>query len=107
MNMYVSIRATLGEQHDVFKVPQAALQRDATGAFVLVIGSDGKVAQKRISADSMRGDSWIITDGIADGDQVIVSGIQKAKPGSPAKGTPWQANAQADTKPVAPASVKH
>jgi len=83
------------------------VQRDATGAFVLVIGTDGKVVQKRIAADSMRGDSWIITDGLADGDQVVVSGIQKVKPGSPAKGTPWPANAQADTKPVAPASDKH
>ena len=33
--MYVTIKATLGQQHDVFKVPQAALQRDATGPFVL------------------------------------------------------------------------
>jgi membrane fusion protein (multidrug efflux system) len=105
--MYVNVRVSIGERKHAWLINQAAVQRDATGAFVLVIGADGKVIQKRIAADSMRGDSWIITDGLADGDQVIVSGIQKAKPGSPAKGTPWQANAQADAKPVAPASDKH
>ena len=105
--MYVNVRVSVGERKHAWLINQAAVQRDATGAFVLVIGGDGKVVQKRISADSMRGDSWIITDGLADGDQVIVSGIQKAKPGAPAKGTPWQP-AQTGNAPAAQAAAdKH
>ncbi|HEY6893869.1 MAG TPA: efflux RND transporter periplasmic adaptor subunit, partial [Rhodanobacteraceae bacterium] len=92
--MYVTIRATLGQQHDVFEVPQAALQRDATGPYVLVISADGNVARKDVVADSTHDGSWIVTSGVATGDQVIVSGIQRAKPGQPAKGTPWQPPAQ-------------
>jgi membrane fusion protein (multidrug efflux system) len=88
--MYVTIHATLGQQHDVFKVPQAALQRDATGPYVLVVGSDGNVARKAVVADAARNGDWIVTSGVAAGDQVIVSGIQRAKAGQPAKGTPWQ-----------------
>jgi membrane fusion protein (multidrug efflux system) len=88
--MYVTIHATLGQQHDVFKVPQAALQRDATGPYVLVVGSDGNVARKDVVADAARNGDWIVTSGVAAGDQVIVSGIQRAKAGQPAKGTPWQ-----------------
>jgi membrane fusion protein (multidrug efflux system) len=95
--MYVNVRVSVGELKHAYLINQAAVQRDATGAFVLVVGGDGKVAQKRITADSMRGDSWIVTDGLADGDQVIVSGVQKARPGSPAKGTPWQATASTGT----------
>jgi membrane fusion protein (multidrug efflux system) len=94
--MYVTIRATLGQQHDVFKVPQAALQRDATGPFVLVIGNDGNVARKDVVADTARNGDWIVTSGVAAGDQVVVSGVQRAKVGQPAKGTAWQ--------PPAPAS---
>lgn len=94
--MYVTIRATLGQQHDVFKVPQAALQRDATGPFVLVIGSDGNVARKDVVTDAAQDGDWIVTSGVAAGDQVIVSGVQRAKVGQPAKATPWQ--------PPAPAS---
>jgi membrane fusion protein (multidrug efflux system) len=105
--MYVNVRVSIGERKHAWLINQAAVQRDATGAFVLVIGGDSKVVQKRISADSMRGDSWIITDGLADGDQVIVSGIQKAKPGSPAKGTPWQAAPGAAAPSAQAASDKH
>jgi membrane fusion protein (multidrug efflux system) len=88
--MYVTIRATLGEQHDVFKVPQAALLRDATGPYVLIIGSDNNVARKDVVADAASNGDWIVTSGVAAGDQVIVSGIQRVKAGQPAKGTPWQ-----------------
>jgi len=103
--MYVSIAATLGEQHGVFKVPQPALQRDAAGAYVLVVGSDGKVARKDVHASVAREGNWIVTDGLAAGDQVIVSGIQRAKPGQPAKGTPWQPDsAAAAAKPATPNS---
>jgi membrane fusion protein (multidrug efflux system) len=88
--MYVTIRATLGEQHDVFKVPQAALQRDATGAFVLVVGGDGKIARKDVTTEAAADGNWIVQSGVANGDQVIASGIQRAKIGAAAKGTPWQ-----------------
>jgi membrane fusion protein (multidrug efflux system) len=105
--MYVNVRVSIGELKHAYLINQAAVQRDAKSAFVLVIGGDGKVAQKPITADSLRGDSWIVTDGLADGDQVIVSGIQKAKPGSPAKGTPWQATASTGAPPAQAASDKH
>jgi membrane fusion protein (multidrug efflux system) len=98
--MYVSIRVTLGEQHGVFKVPQAALLRDAAGPYVLVVGSDGKVARKDVVTDVAFEGNWIVTQGLAVGDQVIVSGIQRAKPGEPAKGTPWQPDAP-DARPDA------
>jgi membrane fusion protein (multidrug efflux system) len=91
--MYVSIKATLGEQHNVFKVPQPALQRDAKGPFVLVVGSDGKVARKDVTAQTAIGGNWIVTDGLAAGDQVVVSGVQRAKSGEPAKAVPWQPDA--------------
>jgi membrane fusion protein (multidrug efflux system) len=80
----------MGELKHAFLVPQAAVQRDANSAFVLVVGGDGKVVQKNVKADAIQGDDWIVTDGIADGDQIVVSGIQKAKAGAPAKATPWQ-----------------
>ena len=88
--MYVTIRAILGQQHDVFKVPQAALQRDATGPYVLIVGGDGNVARKDVVADATQNGDWIVTSGVAAGDQVVVSGIQRVKVGQPAKGTPWQ-----------------
>lgn len=86
---FVNVRLTLGELKHVWLVSQRAVQRDNNGPYVLVVGADGKVEQKRIKTDRLRADSWIVTDGLADGDQIIVSGLQKAKPGQPAKATPW------------------
>ena len=85
---YVKVRLTAGDLPRAWRVPQAAVQRDAQGAYVLVVGGDGKVAQKRIVADRMQNGSWIVTDGLADGDLIVVSGVMKAKPGAPAKATP-------------------
>jgi membrane fusion protein (multidrug efflux system) len=87
--MFVNVRATMGELKRAYLVAQAAVQRDATGAFVLTVGGDGKVAQKRVKADTLQGENWLVTDGLADGDQVIVSGVQKARAGAPAKAVPW------------------
>ena len=93
--MYVNVRLTLGELKHAWLVPQLAVQRDAEGAFVFVVGEDGKVAQKRIKADAQRGADWIVSEGVADGDQIVVSGVQKVKLDAPAKAVPWQSNGAA------------
>jgi membrane fusion protein (multidrug efflux system) len=97
---YVTLKATLGNQPNAFLVPQAALQRDAGGPYVLVVGGDGKVVRKGVTADRSQGGNWVISNGLAAGDQVVVSGIQRAVPGEAAKATPWQPDA-AKGKPAA------
>jgi len=92
---YVTISANLGEQQSVFLVPQAAILRDVGGAYALVVGQDGKVVRKDVTAENMRAGSWIVTNGLAAGDQVIVSGLQTVQPGAPAKATPWQPDQKA------------
>jgi len=87
---YVTLKTTLGEVSNAFLVPQAAVQRDAQGAYVLAVGQDGKVVRKDIDADRSQGSNWIVTKGLAGGEQIIVSGLQKAQPGQPAKASPWQ-----------------
>ncbi|RDI99731.1 efflux RND transporter periplasmic adaptor subunit [Dyella solisilvae] len=87
---YVTITANLGEQHNVFLIPQAGVLRDVAGAYTLVVGQDGKVVRKNVNADNVRGGDWIVTGGLNSGDQVIVSGLQTVQPGAPAKATPWQ-----------------
>ncbi|WP_426271257.1 efflux RND transporter periplasmic adaptor subunit [Dyella kyungheensis] len=89
---YITITANLGELHNVFLVPQAAIQRDVVGAYALVVGQDGNVARKNVSADNLAGPNWIVTQGLANGDQVIVSGLQTVQPGKPAKAAPYDPN---------------
>lgn len=88
---FVTLKATLGEQSNVYLVPQSALQRDPQGAFVMVVGKDGKVLRKTVTTSGAQDGNWLVTAGLANGDSVIASGVQKVKEGVPAKAVPWKA----------------
>jgi membrane fusion protein (multidrug efflux system) len=79
--MYVTVHLVAGVLKSGFEVPQLAVQRDNQGAFVLTVGADGNVAAKRVDVVSTAGNNWVIGSGLADGDQIIVSGLQMARPG--------------------------
>jgi len=71
---------------------------------VLVVGKDGNVARKDVALDGQQNGSWLVSSGLAAGDKVIVSGVQKVKEGAPAKPSPWQPGpAQPAAKPAAAA----
>ena len=80
--MFVGVRLASGSVNRGFLVPQAGLLRDDNGPYVLIAGPDDEVSQKRVTVDTLRGADWIVTGGLADGDRVIVSGTQNARPGS-------------------------
>ena len=80
--MYVNLRLTVAFAQHAFLVPQAALQRDSQGAYVLTVGTDDTVAQKRVTTEGTTGVDWIVSSGLAAGDRIIVAGIQSAHPGA-------------------------
>lgn len=88
--MFVKVRLIQGRQTHAFPIPQAAVQRDADGAYVLVVGADGKVARKRVDLGDMRDGQWVVTRGLAEGEQVIVSGLQHVNPGDAARAVPYK-----------------
>jgi len=88
--MFVAVRLISGEVNHGFLVPQAALQRDANGPYVLVAGADDKVIQKRVVTETLSGPDWVVTSGLADGDRMIVSGTQNARPGTTVAVVPYQ-----------------
>ncbi|MET0892207.1 MAG: efflux RND transporter periplasmic adaptor subunit [Pseudoxanthomonas sp.] len=100
---FVTLQATLGEQDNVFLIPQDAVQRDTVGAYVMTVGKDGMVARKNVETASARDGKWLVTSGLASGDQVIVAGLQKVKEGTPAKAVPWVSNAAQPGSPGAAA----
>ena len=79
--MYVNLRLTVAFAQRAFLVPQAALQRDAQGAYVLTVGTDDIVIQKRVLTEGTSGVDWIVSSGLAAGDRIIIAGIQSAHPG--------------------------
>lgn len=102
---FVTLKANLGQQRDAFLVPQAAILRDARGAYALVVGGDGNVVRKDVTLGGTRDGSWLVTAGLAAGDQVIVAGVQKVREGAPAKAVPWQPDAGKAQAPAAAAAA--
>lgn len=98
--MYADLKVNLGNLNKVVVVPQAAVQRDARGAFVLIVGEGNLVARRNVQTGEMQGGNWIITSGLATGDRVIVSGLPKTHEGKPVKPTAFKPD-QADTQPSA------
>jgi len=102
--MFVNVRVTVGELKRAWLVPQASVQRDAKGAYVYVLGADGKIAQKTIDTYTTQGADWVVYGGLNDGDQIVTTGVMKVRPGAPAKVAAPQP--QGAGQPGAPAPAK-
>lgn len=78
------VRAILedGVMEKAILVPQQGLARTPQGdAQVMVVGKDDKVEVRKVKTAQAVGNKWLVTDGLQDGDRVIVIGLQKIKPG--------------------------
>lgn len=92
---FVNVELALGERHGAFLLPPAAVQRDVTGTYVLIVAANDKVEHRNISTDGNSGPDWVVTAGLRKGDRVIVSGIQSVQVGEAAKAKRWQPPAPA------------
>jgi membrane fusion protein (multidrug efflux system) len=89
--MFVELQLTTATVDKAFVLPQAAVSRDEQGAYALVVGADGKVAQRRVEIHGMTNSQWIVKGALGDGDRVIVEGLQRVQPGATAKAVPANA----------------
>jgi len=81
--MFVRARIEEGVNEDAILVPQVGVTHDPKGqATALVVGADNKVAVRPLHLKGTSGNQWIVQGGLADGDRVIVAGVQKVQPGA-------------------------
>lgn len=80
--MFVTASFSAGLYEDVFLVPQRAVQRTPQGdAYVLIATPENMAEQRMVTILESNGNNWIVTSGLNDGDKLIVSGLQNARPG--------------------------
>lgn len=100
-------------------VPQRAVLDGPAGKMVFVVTADNKLAPRPVELDAWNQGDWIVTKGLADGEQVMVDGFIKAhKPGMLVKPVllsaalanpkePAQAAKTASTPATASSSASH
>lgn len=77
----VLIRLSSEKMEDVLVIPQAAVQEDQSGKFVLLVDKDNRVEMRQVKLGRQHGGDWIVEDGLQPGEQVIVEGVQKVRAG--------------------------
>jgi membrane fusion protein (multidrug efflux system) len=77
----VDVIVDRGAPQSSLVVPQSAVQLDQAGRYVMVVGPDKKVEQRRIVTGVEQGRDIVVTQGLKEGELVIVEGIQKVHPG--------------------------
>jgi membrane fusion protein (multidrug efflux system) len=89
--MYVRAVVQEGEVDRAILVPQQGVSRDPKGNPVaLIVDGSDKVQQRMLTLDRAIGDRWLVSSGLKPGDQVIVEGVQKVRPGAAVKVVPFQ-----------------
>lgn len=88
--MYVRVAIEQAVQKDALAVPRQAVQHDAGGqSFVYVVGSGNVVERRVVRTDRLVGTRMVVSGDIAPGDQVIVEGFQKVRPGAEVVPAEW------------------
>jgi membrane fusion protein (multidrug efflux system) len=90
--MYVRATVELGAEAG-YSLPQLATTRDANGRLTAqFISAEGKVETRVFENATPSNNSWLVTQGVKDGDQLIVSGLQSIVSGMPVKPVPMKIN---------------
>jgi len=77
----VGVTVERGAPRPALVVPQSAVQLDQAGRYVLVVDEAKKVELRRVTTGVEQGRDVVVTDGLKEGELVIVEGIQKVRPG--------------------------
>ena len=72
-------------------IPQAALQVDQAGSYVLVVGDDHKAEIRRVKTGAEQQADIVVDSGLKAGEAVIVEGMQKVRPGQAVQSMPMVA----------------
>jgi membrane fusion protein, multidrug efflux system len=77
----VGVTVERGAPRSALVVPQSAVQLDQAGHYVLLVDSAKKVELRRVTTGVEQGRDVVVSEGLREGELVIVEGIQKVHPG--------------------------
>jgi multidrug efflux system membrane fusion protein len=81
-NQFVNARLLVEEKRGVTLVPTAAIQRNSQTTYVYLVKPDSTVTVRPVTVGTTEGDDSEITSGLAPGDVVVLTGVDKLQEGS-------------------------
>ncbi len=82
---FVRARVVDGRKDGAIVVPQLAVTRDLAGApLAFVLRGDGTIEQRKLTVPRALGNQWVVEEGLAAGDRLIVDNFAKVRAGIPA-----------------------
>ncbi len=79
------VRASLDQavRQGAILAPQKGVSFDYTGkAFAMLVDGDNKIQRRFLSVGRAIGDQWLVLEGLAAGDRIVIDGLQKIREGA-------------------------
>jgi RND family efflux transporter MFP subunit len=90
---FARVRLDVGKKDSAILIPDAAVQYDQLGAYVLIVNGDNTVERRNVKTGVQKDYSYVIEEGLKGDEWVVVNGVLKAVPGKPV--TPERTKPQA------------
>lgn len=83
---HVTVQIGIDQKEKTWPViPQLSVMTNAQGEYVYVVSEDGVIEKRQVQLGELTGENRIVTSGLSAGEQVVVEGLQKVKPGQKVK----------------------
>lgn len=79
--MFVTLIIESPVKENALLIPQASVQEDQQGRFVMVLNDKDEVEKRIVELGERFGIDWRVLSGLKDGERIVVDGLQKIRPG--------------------------
>jgi len=101
--LFVRVRLPIGGPYRALLVPEQALGTDQGQKFLYVLTAQNEIAYRPVEVGKVHDRQRVISQGLAPGERVVVTGLQRVRPGIKVKPTMIAPAATADTRSAAQA----
>ena len=103
--MFVRVQVPIGAPHSAILVREEALGADQGQRFVYVVNAKDEIVYQRVTVGMARGNRRVIETGLSLTDKVVVSGLQRVRPGNKVTTKPFVLPGNPATETAAPAKT--
>jgi RND family efflux transporter MFP subunit len=79
--LYVTLMMEATDKKELPLIPQASVQENQQGKFVLVVDENNTVKPQPVDMGRRINAMWVVNKGLNGGEQIIIEGLQKVRPG--------------------------